>query len=157
MYMVIPSPQIIEFDPQYESQVKQMIFTVVSELGFPISRTPYQYKDLDHISERYQGRSRFWIALLHDRIIGSIAIKEVDKQTARLRRMFVLPGFHGKGVGDKLLATALSFAQKNNYEVINLKTHKFMTRAHRFYEKHGFQKIRESKNELYYQLQLDKT
>lgn len=153
----LDSLHIIEFDPKYEYKVKKLIFTVVSELGFPPHPTPtHRYKDLDHIEKRYRGRSRFWIAIINDKVIGTVAIKKVDTHACRLRRMFVLPEFHGKGIGDKLLSTVLSFARENNYEVIHLKTHKYMTRAHRFYEKHGFKKIQESKNELYYELDISK-
>jgi len=49
--------------------------------------------DLDRIEEEYLKRPQdhFWVAEVNDRVIGSIAIKEDDKQIAHVRRLRVDP------------------------------------------------------------------
>lgn len=55
-----------------------------------------------------------------------------------IKRIYVLDAYHGKDVGRILLEYALTFARKENYEVVWLGVWEHNLRARRFYEKHGF-------------------
>ncbi|MFZ2049074.1 MAG: GNAT family N-acetyltransferase [Minisyncoccia bacterium] len=144
--------KITEFQSEYTSQVKELIQTVLGSLGITAQNTkPNKDSDLDKISEIYSLRSRFWLAILDNKLIGTVGIEEIDNDVAKLKRMFVLPEFQGSGVGQKLFDTALNFAIKNDYKKIKLNTDKVMKRAHNFYEKNGFSKSGENEEKLFYE------
>jgi len=147
--------KIVEFQPEYEQSVKDLIHIVLRSLNIP-NKYPEINRDtdLDYIQEKYKGRGRFWLAVKDDRLIGTVAIEEVDKETAKLKRMFVLPEYQGKGIGQRLFDTALTFAKEQGYHKIRLNTDKVMNRAHRFYEKNGFHKIGEDDERLFYEMSL---
>jgi len=147
--------RIIEFQPEYEKPVKDLIHLVLRSLGIT-NKYPEINRDtdLDYILEKYKDRGRFWLALKGKELIGTVAIEEKDNNIAKLKRMFVLPEFQGTGIGQKLFDTALNFTKNNGYKTLRLNTDKIMNRAHRFYEKNGFQKIGEDDKRLFYELDL---
>lgn len=148
--------EIIEFKPEYEQSVKDLIRFVLRSLSI-VNKYPEINRDtdLDYILEKYKDRGRFWLALRGKELIGTVAIEEVDKNIAKLKRMFVLPEYQGTGIGQKLFDTALKFTKDNGYKILKLNTDKIMNRAHRLYEKNGFHKIGEDEDRLFYEMNLD--
>ncbi len=55
-----------------------------------------------------------------------------------LKRIYVLKEFHGMGIAQKLLDFMISYAVKENYEVIWLGVWEYNLRAQKFYAKYGF-------------------
>lgn len=147
--------QIFEFTKLYQEQVIRLITQVLKDQHV-ISKDvdAIDDEDLFHIVDIYTGRGRFWLAVEDDQVIGTVAIREIDKNTAKLHRMFVLTEYHGQGVGPALLLHAISFARQQGYKEIILNTHHLMHRAHRFYEKHGFTRIGETSDKFSYKLTL---
>lgn len=107
--------------------------------------------DYESILDVYKGRGRFWLALVENQVVGTVAIAEIDKTTARLRRMFVLPQLQREGVGQQLFETALRFVKEKEYSKIVLDTDKRMHQAQRFYEKNGFHKVRGEGDRVFYE------
>ncbi len=147
--------KIIEFQSKYEQLVKDLIRLVLNSLSIQ-NKYPEINRDtdLDYILDKYKGRGRFWLAVKDEQLIGTVAIEELDAETAKLKRMFVLPEYQGTGVGQKLFNTALSFAKDQGYQKIRLNTDKVMHRAHRFYEKNGFHKTGGDDERFFYELAL---
>lgn len=149
--------KVIEFEPQYAEEARELARLAMEGVGIaPDVIDLYVDEDFDYgtISEVYKGRSRFWVALEGGRVVGSIAITEIDQTTARLRRMFVLPEAQGKGVGQELFSAALEFVKSNGYTKVVLDTDKLMHKAHKFYEKNGFVKMREDETRMFYERSL---
>ena len=71
-------------------------------------------------------------------IIGTVAIKEEDKDTALLRRLFVSPLFRNKGCGKSLVDSAVQFCKKHNYQTIIFQGNEKMIAALRLCAKQGF-------------------
>lgn len=72
---------------------------------------------------------------------GCVAIREIDTETAELKRMFVKPAFRGTGIGEKMLEKAIEFARNSNYKQIRLDTLDYMLPAINLYKKLGFYEI----------------
>lgn len=71
------------------------------------------------------------------------ATEETCKDVAEIKRMFVVPGLRGQSykgqyVGEFLLRALGQEARDRGWLVLKLETGKTMTRARRFYERHGF-------------------
>lgn len=149
---------ILEFEPKFTEEVKSVIYETLRNLGITGSSgsTNHRDEDLDKIPDVYHNRGRFWIAIDREgKVIGTVAIRELNDKTAKLNRMFVLPDYQGSGVGQKLLNHALKFAKEQNYQEVILNTSIVMKRAHRFYEKNGFRLTSEDSEQLHYKLILD--
>ena len=142
--MSSPKFQIVPFHPKFEHQVRDLVGALLVYTGvIPESDLPVDDEDLGRIPEVYSGKGKFWVAIIGDRVIGTVGIKDEGNNVAKLKRMFVRPEYHGKGVGEALLAHAEAYAKKQGFTKLLLNTHTKMHRAHHFYEKHGFVHIEE--------------
>lgn len=72
--------------------------------------------------------------------------------TGILNKLFVYEDYRGAPhhLGQKLCATLIAFAQSHGFEKIVLNTPKNTDRAHYFYDKAGFQKIRKDDLQMEY-------
>ena len=82
--------------------------------------------------------SQLWVALDGDTIVGSIAIVKTEKSTAQLRWFVFDPQYQGKGIGKKLMDTAMLFCREQEYRHVFLWTIQILDAARHLYEKYGF-------------------
>jgi GNAT superfamily N-acetyltransferase len=142
--MNAPKFQITPFHPRFEHQVKDLVGKLLVHTGvIQESDLPIDDEDLGKIPEVYSGKGKFWVAIIGDHVVGTVGIKDEGNHVAKLKRMFVLPEYHGKGVGEALLAHAEAYAKKQGFTKLILNTDTKMHRACHFYEKHGFVQIEE--------------
>jgi len=73
--------------------------------------------------------------------VGCAGIREFDKETAELKRLFVLKEYRGYKIGITLLELAIDIAKKINYKKIRLDTLPTMTQALNLYRSFGFYEI----------------
>jgi GNAT superfamily N-acetyltransferase len=71
---------------------------------------------------------------------GCVALREIDKQTCEMKRMFVHTQFHGKGVGRALAAKIIEEARAMGYQTMKLDTSFRQTEAQKLYQSMGFRK-----------------
>lgn len=132
-----------DFHAADEAAVIDLILPIqTSEFGVAI--TADDQPDLRAIASFYQtGAGAFLVACWGDRLVGTIALKDLGDGSAALRKMFVAAPFRGReyGVADALLARALDHAANHGIGEILLGTTEQYLAAHRFYEKHGFTEI----------------
>ena len=69
---------------------------------------------------------------------GCGAFKEYDSKKVEIKRMFVTPGYRGKGIGFNILKELERWASELNYEECILETGKRQPEAIRFYQKAGY-------------------
>ena len=82
--------------------------------------------------------SQLWIALNGDEIIGSIAIINTADHIAQLRWFLVDANYQGKGIGKKLMDTAIQFCMEQGYTNIFLWTLHTLDSARHIYEDYSF-------------------
>lgn len=147
--------EIIPFQNQYTAQVKDLIGNLLVYTGtLNQSDLPIDDEDLDNIPGIYTGRGGFWLAISNGIVIGSVGLKDVGDSTVKLKRMFVKADLHGTGIGEALLKHAIEHARERGFSRIILNTNEHMTRAHHFYEKHGFKNTGKTDTQLHYVLEL---
>jgi GNAT superfamily N-acetyltransferase len=147
--------KIVEFAPKYTNQVIKVIDKVLKEIGtLPESSDLIDDPDLRNIDQIYKDGGRFWVALVNNRVIGTVAIRDMGQSVVKLNRMFVLTEYHGTGLGQDLYNTAIQFAKRQGFKKIILNTHHTMKRAHSFYEKNGFIKVGEEEDKYHYEKHL---
>lgn len=139
---------ITEFTSTYQQKVIDLILTIQNnEFGIPV--TIEHQKDLLNIPGFYQQqKGNFWIALEDDKVVGTIALIDIDNKQSALRKMFVHKDFRGKekAVAALLLQKVNDWCREKGINEIYLGTVEVLKAAHRFYEKNGF--VRIDKKEL---------
>lgn len=94
-------------------------------------------------------RDFFRVALLDDRIVGSVSVdgSRDDPDGPRLRWFIVAPEAQGKGVGRRLMSEALTFARQAGLGRLHLWTFAGLDAAAHVYEAAGFRLAREHTDE----------
>jgi DNA-binding MarR family transcriptional regulator/GNAT superfamily N-acetyltransferase len=104
----------------------------------------------DYAARHDPAREAVWIAEVDGRPAGSIACMATDPDTgpdtspdtapdtARLRLLLVEPSARGLGVGERLVAECLRFAERAGYRRITLWTTSGLAAARRIYQRAGF-------------------
>ena len=91
--------------------------------------------------QRYdENRDGFWTVSQKNRIEGGIAIDGIhaDTEGAHLRWFIVSGSLQGRGIGNRLLDTALAFCRDRSYRRVYLWTFEGLDGARHLYEKNGF-------------------
>ena len=121
-----------------EDAVKQLISSILNK-EFQLEKKIYSDTDLDMISEVYSGeRNAFLIGEVDHHIVGTVAVKEDDRHTALLRRLYVDPAHRGKNYGSRLLEEALVFCREKGYKKVVFRGTVSMSVALRLIQKKGF-------------------
>jgi putative acetyltransferase len=120
---------IREYKKEDEEQVKKVIYGALCEI---YGQTKIDWED-------FSKYAAFYVAEENGEIIGTAALKEIDNQLIKLKRMYILPSLQRKGVGAKLLKKCINFSKKGGFKKMILTTYPEMKGAVIFYEKNGFQ------------------
>lgn len=81
------------------------------------------------------------VAYLNDVPCACGAIKEYDKETMEVKRMFVLPEERGKGIAGEILDELENWSKELNFKKCILETGKRQPEAIRLYSKSGYNVI----------------
>ncbi len=114
--------------------------------------------DIENLEQAYyndEGRSGFWVAVLHgiaaedqnvdeqdpddSKVIGMVGVQNIDLHTAEVRRLRVDPDFRNHGVGTRLMEQALAFCLDRGYLKVILDTRIDRIPAIKLFEQFGFQ------------------
>jgi putative acetyltransferase len=94
------------------------------------------------MNEPLRARDLYVAAFLGTVPVGCGALREVDRVTAEVRRMYVRPEHRRKYVGHTRLAHLIAGARELGYERLILETGNKQAPAVAFYENHGFTRIK---------------
>jgi N-acetylglutamate synthase-like GNAT family acetyltransferase len=134
---------IEKYSNKYESQVQQLIIEIQSnefQLDIDLDRQP----DLNDISNFYQqGLGNFWVALINEKVVGTISLLDIGNRQTALRKMFVDKNYRGKEykVGQQLLDNVIEYSKIIGVEEMFLGTTEKFIAAQKFYEKNNFIEI----------------
>jgi len=87
------------------------------------------------------------LALYNDQPAGCVALKRLDDHSCEMKRMFVYPEFHGRGIGYALAKAIIDEAKKTGYSSMKLDTSIRQLEAQNLYRNFGFKNT-----EAYYEL-----
>ncbi len=131
------------YTEKYKADIAALILNIQNnEFNVPV--TLADQPDLLDIKNFYfKKNSKFWVATENEKLIGTIALIDIDNGQAALRKMFVHAAYRGKekGTGQLLLDTLLAWCKQKNIFEIYLGTVEQLHAAKRFYVKNGFVKI----------------
>ena len=126
---------------KYKPEDKEQIIEMVSEiLGNIFNGDPAQFKLVKEFNIT-KGYVLYLVAETQGsekRIIGTMALKKIDEETLRLKRMYVRKEYRKRGIAQKLLNELVKFTKEKDYKKILLHTYPTMKNAHKFYKRNGF-------------------
>lgn len=135
--------RIEAYTVKYKADVAELIINIQNnEFNLPV--TLNDQPDLLDIERYYLQKSgNFWIAIEDEKLIGTIALIDIDNGQCALRKMFVHKDHRGKekGVGQLLLNMLFDWCKQKKIDEIYLGTVEQLYAAKRFYVKNGFEQI----------------
>ena len=145
---------IVPFEPEHAEGFRSLVSETLREFGF--DPDPELDPDLADPQAVYVA---VWVARSGNDVVGSVALREVGDDVLELKRMYLRPSQRGRGLGKRLLATALDWARANGAAAIRLDTTEEMVAARYVYEANGFRRIpgeapRQGQQRLLYELKL---
>jgi molybdopterin-guanine dinucleotide biosynthesis protein A len=146
--------RIARFRPEHVDGFRSLVADTLREFGF--EPDPELDPDLVDPAGTY---AALWIAVAGGEVVGSVALRDLGDGTLELKRMYLRSAQRRRGLGKRLLATALDFARTNGARRIELDTSERMVAARRLYEAHGFRRVpghapRQGQDRLLYELRL---
>jgi GNAT superfamily N-acetyltransferase len=147
--------EIVPFEATHAEGFSALVADTLREFGF--EQDPELDGDLDDPGGTYVA---LWIALAGGEVAGSVALRDLGDGAYKLKRMYLSPAHRGRGLGRRLLATALDWARANDARVVRLDTAERMVAARRLYESAGFVQLpdgelpRQGQRRLAYELRL---
>lgn len=143
--------EIKPIEPHQVAQAKRVVVSVadlIYHFGRTIDESIEQFEsegdfdDMVDVQAHYFNRRGIFIAAFDDgRLIGTGALRQIDQTIAELKRMWLLPEYHGQGIGYRVIQMLFDFARNAGYKTIRLETGDKQTRAIKFYERQGFHRI----------------
>jgi molybdopterin-guanine dinucleotide biosynthesis protein A/predicted GNAT family N-acyltransferase len=148
------APRIVPFAAEHADGFRSLVRDTLREFGF--EPDPAFDSDLDDPATTY---AALWVVLEGEEVVGSIALRKLGDRELELKRMYLRSSQRGRGLGRRLLATALEWARTHGARTIRLDTSEEMEAARRLYEQHGFRRIpgeapRQGQQRLLYELEL---
>ena len=103
-----------------------------SEFEDELAALPGQYAPPD---------GQLFLACNDDKPAGCVALRRIDSQVCEMKRMFLYPQYHGKGIGRRLGEAIIRDARAAGYATMRLDTSWRQEEAQALYSKLGFQRI----------------
>ena len=127
---------IVTFDPRWRADFARLNYAWINAL-FAVEEPDRRIlENPEH--EIIEPGGQVFIALCHDRAVGTVALKREDERTFELTKMAVDESVRGRGIGKQLLASALSYAQHHGATRVVLSSHSKLTAAIAMYRAAGF-------------------
>jgi GNAT superfamily N-acetyltransferase len=119
-------------------QIWKLISEVLRSYGITANQQTTD-QDLVNVEQSYWNRKGAFFALLDgEALIGTVALQRQTDTTCELCRMYLAPGYRGRGLGRRLLEHAVREAKTLGFKEMNLKTASVLVEAISLYERAGF-------------------
>lgn len=122
-----------------------VIRTVMPEFGACGPGFAINDAEVSSMFEAYSlDRCRYFVVCEENRIVGGAGVAPLEGgevQMCELRKMYLMPGTRGKGLGRKLMEACLKAAGEMGYKRCYLETLTNMIQARSLYEKNGFKPL----------------
>ncbi|RDB04922.1 GNAT family N-acetyltransferase [Runella aurantiaca] len=86
-------------------------------------------------------KGELWLVHANEQFVGCAALRQLDKHTCELKRMFIQPAFRGLHLGEQLMEVAIDTAYKLGYTSIKLDSLRRLEPAVKLYLRYGFTEI----------------
>jgi putative acetyltransferase len=136
---------IRKIEPKDNEQVKQVVQSVLVEMGVPKVGTAYEDASLNDMHAEYDAAGKaYFVVDQEGKIIGGAGIAPLanfEGSICELQKMYFMPEVRGKGVGAEMMKKCLEFAKAQGYEKCYIETMPYMEQARKLYVRSGFESL----------------
>lgn len=134
-----------------EKDIKQLI-----ELWVKICVEEYGYKKWEReiIQQGIKEYEKVLIATDRGKVIGSMAYKKINDETAELKRIYFYKEYRGKGLAKQLYNIIIEMLKEKNYKKLMVETCENFQRGINFYLKNNFKLVLKNENKQVYMLNI---
>lgn len=125
---------IQKYDRKYHKQLLQFMEICLPQSGRSLELNG-RHKMFNNIEEYFV---HFWCMFDGENVIGTVALKALSSGRCELKALYLLEQYHKRGLGRRLLKTAIQEAKQEGYKEIYLDTLSSSKKAIHLYEKAGF-------------------
>ena len=122
-------------------EVKSLFSEYASSLGIDLSFQDFDRELVALPGEYAPPNGSILIARRGSQIVGCVAIRGMSNEICEMKRLYVKPGFRGRGLGKSLALRVIQEAKRRGYRKMRLDTLPSMVRALGLYESLGFKQI----------------
>lgn len=122
---------IRKYQPADEDAVVEVWFQAAS-LAHPFVPAEFMESEEKNTREIYLPNTETWVYVEEDKVVGFIAMMGNE-----VGAIFLLPSFHGKGIGTKLMNHVAQF-----HEILEVEVFEKNSIGRAFYAKYGFEFIK---------------
>ena len=149
--------QIRQFTQADTEEIIALVLHCQNDGSRPVVSVENQ-TDLLQIEEKYIARGgNFWVAVDNEKVAASIGLMNYGNGVGILKKFFVYEAYRGAPhhLGRQLYKVLLQFATAHGFQQLLLDTPKNTNRAHKFYEKAGFEQITKEQLDIVYDYPYD--
>jgi len=135
-------PQLIlATEKAHFSAGAELFMEYIRTLEFDIGFQQYQ-QEIEQIQELYSPpKGVLWLVYHQQRFEGCCAVRPFKGAICELKRTYLRPALHARGLGQVLLDKCMSSARGLGYQKMLLDTHSSMLPAIGLYKKNGFKEV----------------
>jgi putative acetyltransferase len=141
MYATYNHFRIRSWEPRDRAPASTLISQVLAEYGLPWDAADAD-QDVVEVEQFYQQTGgEFWVVEQDRTLVGTAGYYPISRgeNAVEIRKMYLLPGVRGKGLGRFLLEELERAIAQRHYQEIWLETASVLTEAIQLYEKSGYQ------------------
>jgi len=127
--------------PQQVEDVRQLLREYEASLNVSLCFQGFETELAELPGDYAPPRGRLLLGYDGGRPAGCIALRALDDETCEMKRLYLRPGFRGRGAGRRLAAAVISEARTLGYKRMRLDTLAAMREARTLYESLGFKRI----------------
>lgn len=138
---------------EYEENDKEQLI----ELWIKVSVEEYGYKEWEEEIKilGVKEYNKILLAVDEGKIIGSMAYKKVDNETAELKRVYLYKEYRGKGIAKQLYNEIMKMIKEENYKKLMVETWENFQSGINFYIKNGFKLVLKDDKRYVYMLDIN--
>ena len=131
--------EVVRFQPELAEHFASLNrawieqYFVMEEADHSIFRDPYK--------EVVEPGGEIFFVVNEGNVLGTCAVIKIDDRVFELAKMAVSEAARGRGYGDRLIESAISFAREAGAERLMLLSNTKLRPAIKLYEKHGFKSV----------------
>ena len=125
----------------YIDEVKDLFVEYVRSLGVSAS-----LREFHELEDKYKGEGEaLYIAFIDNKPAGCVALRNVDNNTAAMKRLYVRPAFRHSSLGSNMAKLVVEDAREFGYKTLLLDSLPSMENAKELYTNLGFKKLDDTK------------
>lgn len=121
---------------EYDIRDKEQVI----KLWLDVSIKEHEFKEWEEeISKLDEAEyEKILVAVCNGEVIGTMAYKKINEETAEIKRVYIYPEHRGNGIAKKMLDAILDMIKANKYKKVIIETWENFISGRRFYEKNNF-------------------